>query len=415
MSETSADLLDRAGRAAAAGRAEEAISLLQKAVVSDPSNPRVLNALGNRLLAQGASRDAVLLFQRAAEADPLAISIWLNLASACNASDDRDGEMAALNSALSIEPYAGVALLMKAKLQESLGDEDGAAATYAALLASAPVGAQLPSAMVAAIEHGKTVVAHFQQRLGERIEASVADTGITSARFDQSIALLRGRTRRFESRPTGFYYPYLPAVPFFDREQFQWFAELEEATADIREELIAVMARDQGIEPYVSISSEKPVNQWAQLNNNLEWSAFFLWRNGMAIEDHLAACPKTAALLAGLPLLDIESQGPTAMFSILKPGAIIPPHTGITNIRAVVHLPLVVPPDCGFRVGAETREWREGVAWGFDDTIEHEAWNRSDRARAILIVDCWNPYLTDDERHLLRRATPAMRKNLSDD
>lgn len=124
------------------------------------------------------------------------------------------------------------------------------------------------------------------------------------------------------------------------------------------------------------------MNQWEALNRSLDWSAFFLWENGIPCEDNLKACPNTAALLERLPLLDVPARAPTAMFSILKPGAVIPPHTGVTNIRAIVHLPLVVPPECGFRVGAETREWREGVAWAFDDTIEHEAWNRSVMPRA---------------------------------
>ena len=67
----------------------------------------------------------------------------------------------------------------------------------------------------------------------------------------------------------------------------------------------------------------------------------------------------------------------------------------------IIHLPLVVPPDCSFRVGGETREWREGEAFGFDDTIEHEAWNRSDQDRAVLILDVWNPYLSDAERAMI--------------
>jgi aspartyl/asparaginyl beta-hydroxylase (cupin superfamily) len=91
------------------------------------------------------------------------------------------------------------------------------------------------------------------------------------------------------------------------------------------------------------------------------------------------------------------------MFSILEPRTRIPPHTGTSNVRLTVHLPLVVPPGCGFRVGAETREWREGEAWAFDDTIEHEAWNDSDQPRAILIIDAWNPLLTEAEREFVRR------------
>jgi aspartyl/asparaginyl beta-hydroxylase (cupin superfamily) len=90
-------------------------------------------------------------------------------------------------------------------------------------------------------------------------------------------------------------------------------------------------------------------------------------------------------------------------FSLLQPGAHLPAHTGVSNVRSIVHLPLIVPPGCSFRVGGETRDWRAGEAWVFDDTIEHEAWNRSDRMRAILIFDVWNPYITETERELLRR------------
>ena len=76
----------------------------------------------------------------------------------------------------------------------------------------------------------------------------------------------------------------------------------------------------------------------------------------------------------------------------------IPAHTGVTNTRLTVHLPLVVPPGCRFRVGGETREWRKGTAWVFDDTIEHEAWNSSNELRVILLFDIWRPELSDQER-----------------
>jgi len=39
----------------------------------------------------------------------------------------------------------------------------------------------------------------------------------------------------------------------------------------------------------------------------------------------------------------------------------------------------------------------------FDDTYEHEAWNRSGETRVVLILDCWNPYLT--EANARRRAS----------
>ena len=109
-----------------------------------------------------------------------------------------------------------------------------------------------------------------------------------------------------------------------------------------------------------------------------------------------------------MPQVDIAGRGPTAFFSILDARTKIPPHTGTTNTRVTVHLPLIVPPGCRFRVGGETREWQVGTAWLFDDTIEHEAWNDSDAPRAILIFDVWNPELTQLECDLVRETTIAM-------
>jgi aspartyl/asparaginyl beta-hydroxylase (cupin superfamily) len=43
----------------------------------------------------------------------------------------------------------------------------------------------------------------------------------------------------------------------------------------------------------------------------------------------------------------------------------------------------------------------EGQAFVFDDTIEHEAHNPTPHDRAVLILDCWNPYLSDAERAMI--------------
>jgi aspartyl/asparaginyl beta-hydroxylase (cupin superfamily) len=74
----------------------------------------------------------------------------------------------------------------------------------------------------------------------------------------------------------------------------------------------------------------------------------------------------------------------------------------------LVHLPLIIPPGCGFRVGAEVREWIPGKALVFDDTMEHEAWNDSDVPRAVMIFDIWNPSLSAAERDMVRTLTVAV-------
>ena len=161
--------------------------------------------------------------------------------------------------------------------------------------------------------------------------------------------------------------------------------------------------RSEAIRPYVSQPAGAPENKWSPLDNNPDWSACFLWEFGRKNEAVCELCPETAAALAAVPQSHVPGKAPNAFFSILRPGAHIPPHTGVTNTRAIIHLPLVVPDGCTFRVGGETRHWREGEAFAFDDTIEHEARNDSNQRRVLLIFDVWNPHLTEAERANLER------------
>jgi aspartyl/asparaginyl beta-hydroxylase (cupin superfamily) len=205
------------------------------------------------------------------------------------------------------------------------------------------------------------------------------------------------------------HFPKLPALEFYPREMFPWLSELESATAEVRSEFERAFVEDQGrLEPYIAYPDGLPLDQWKELNRSTRWSALFLWRDGQPVEETLARCPRTAALLARMPMHDVPRHAPTAFFSILDAHTQIPAHTGVTNTRVIVHLPLVLPGQCRFRVGSETREWRMGEAWVFDDSIEHEAWNDSDSPRAILIFDVWNPFISDPERALIRETMPAI-------
>jgi aspartate beta-hydroxylase len=160
--------------------------------------------------------------------------------------------------------------------------------------------------------------------------------------------------------------------------------------------------------PYITYSSDTPVNQWAELNNSPNWSAFHLIKQGIVIEDNASKCPTTMGLLATAPQPTQHGRTPAAMFSLLRPKTHIPPHTGVSNVRLVTHLPLIVPDECGFRVGNDVREWVPGKAWVFDDTIEHEAWNNSEKLRVVLIFDIWHPHLSEAERQLITAMSSGM-------
>jgi aspartate beta-hydroxylase len=405
-------LVQQSDRAHAAREPERAMQLLNEAQKIAPQHPLVLNSAALRALEAGLGREALELLRRALERDDRNPAIWVNLAAAHRLLQQPDDESQALERALALEPRHLVALLQKAALARRTRGARAAAQIYANALKTIPPGAALPESLRAGITEAVEAVranaaeleSHIERRL-ERAHPGKPRPG----RTEHAIGALLGRRRIFHPQPTELHIPMLPALEFFPREDFPWLDAIEAATPAIREEFERVFAEDQGsMQPYISYPDGVPLDQWRELNRSRKWSAYFLWRDGKPVEPNIARCPRTAALLAAAPMHDVPGHAPTAFFSILDAGARIPPHTGVTNSRVIVHVPLVLPGACRFRVGSQTREWRMNEAWVFDDTIEHEAWNDSAYPRAILIFDIWNPFLSAAEREVIREAVPAV-------
>jgi uncharacterized protein (TIGR02996 family) len=205
-------------------------------------------------------------------------------------------------------------------------------------------------------------------------------------------------------RPTFLWMPGLPSPAFFPRQEFGWYDDLEAATAGIRAELLDVLQERSGMTPFLDVADKVAEDNYLGGDpQGRAWDAFFFHRHGKAYPEHLAQCPTTAATLAGVPLTRIAAHAPEVLFSILAPDTHIKPHHGVTNTRVVTHLPLVIPEgDCKLVVGGEEHAWQEGRCVTFDDTFLHEAWNRTGQQRVVLILDTWNPYLTEPERVALR-------------
>jgi len=351
------------------------------------------------------------LFEKAVAADGNSKVLWLNLANACRTLGDQNSAVQALDRALAIDPRYVLALLCKAELMEGLGEGKKAFFFYEAALDSIASGRTVPQQVAGALKHAQDVVLANRRQLESFLEQQLAPVRARHAAADQRHyeacrdVYLRKR-RVYHSQPKQILFPYLPETEFFRREEFPWLDILEEATQEIAAEALAVLASDgAGFKPYVDFPPGAPIDDWGPLNRSLDWSVYPLWHDGEPIRDHLHKCPRTAALLARLPLCDVPRYAPGAFFSVLKPHTRLPPHTGTTNTRAIVHLPLVIPAGCRFRVGAEARTWKTGEAWVFDDSIEHEAWNDSEEIRIILIFDIWNPHLSVAERDLVRALT----------
>ena len=379
-------------------------------------NPANLLAAARRAMGGGDFASAQALLVQALSLDKRSIPAWLNLAAARRQLHDTRGAFDALREALRLEPRNFHALLMHATLLEREGDLKAAGSAYGAALANAPPDQYLDPPTLQAVQHARTVHSKYQNELSDFIRAHVADTrGQCAAparrRIDSFIATTLRVRKRFQQEPLEYYYPGLAPIEFYERDEFPWLAEFEAATSDIQKELIAIVREDQaGFQPYIHYDDHLPLDQWRELNHSLRWSAFHFYERGAPIEDRWRRAPATVAAFSKLPQARVPLRSPSALFSVLQPKTRIPPHTGIANFRLVVHLPLILPQGCGFRVGGETREWRMGEAWVFDDTIEHEAWNDSDETRIILICDIWNPRLSEEERETIGQIIAATDK-----
>ncbi len=204
-------------------------------------------------------------------------------------------------------------------------------------------------------------------------------------------------------RPKFFYFPDLPSTPFLDPYLHPWAARLEAAFPAIRAEAEQVLADQLPLPGFLNFKPGDHIEDYVSgTQPNPSWDAFFFYRHGQRYNDHHALCPNTSAALESIDLCRIRDQTPEICFSVLSPGTEIKPHFGVTNTRVVVHLPLIVPPDCALRiVDGDTRAWQEGKLLMFDDSFQHEAWNHSQQTRAILLMDAWNPHLSDVERQAL--------------
>ncbi|WP_375429468.1 aspartyl/asparaginyl beta-hydroxylase domain-containing protein [uncultured Sphingomonas sp.] len=345
---------------------------------------------------------------RATETEPQGRRPWLPLAQACRKLGDASAETHALASLLAEEPRNILALLLMGERKRDDGDDRAAASFMTAALKQA-AATPPPPQLTPLLQRAQAFLAENNARYERHLLAAVDFPDAEPerpTRFRRSLDLLLGRRELHLQQPSMFYFPGLPQRQFYEREEFPWATELEAAVPAIRAELAALTDAD-GFAPYITGDPNRPRPVANPLLDDPSWSAFYIWRNG-ALTPEAARVPRTVAALAELPIPRIAGRSPMALFSRLQPGTHIRPHHGMLNTRLICHLPLVVPEGCAMRVGDETRAWRDGELTIFDDSIEHEAWNRGPATRTVLLFEIWRPEVTLDERTQLTRLFEAI-------
>lgn len=168
---------------------------------------------------------------------------------------------------------------------------------------------------------------------------------------------------------------------FYDTKDFSFLKPVSDNFKVIQKELTDLLAsnkENRWLETFPHYVSSDKIKAWKVFS-----FIFF----GMRFPQNAALCPQTAKLIYSIP--DIISCD----YSFLKPNTHVQPHKGYSRMVLRCHLPLIVPTghDCGIRVGDETREWEEGKLMIFDDSFDHEAWNKSNKDRVVLMFDIPNP------------------------
>jgi ornithine lipid ester-linked acyl 2-hydroxylase len=170
---------------------------------------------------------------------------------------------------------------------------------------------------------------------------------------------------------------------FFDAKDFPWVGAVEADWRQVRAELDALLPYAAYMPNFQDISKDQKA-----LSQDDGWKTFFFYAYGIKAVANCRRCPETTKLLKKMPGMK------TAFFSILAPGKHLPPHRGPYKGVLRLHLGLLVPEPaemCAIRVGSQIRHWQEGRVMIFDDTFEHEAWNRTDGVRVVLFVDIMRP------------------------
>jgi len=373
------DALSAARLALRDGKPAAAVRVLADICALHPNNAQLVKSLGAALFANGELPAARMAFERAIALNPELATAHLHLAQVLNAQGERDLATRAYFRAVS-----------RAQMR---GDWRSAQTTPAHL------HTQVLQAMDQ-IEQDRP------RLLGMLLAPLIEAYGLGELkRVSAALAgyLQRTRLQSGDARQHArfMHVPGLREQPFFDALEFPWTQALAAQSSLICAEAQAHLETRAGLEPFLRFDSPEQIDGFlhsSQADQAPQWDAYFFYRNGERFDAHHSACPATSNALEAAPLVRISAHAPEICFSVLSPGTHILPHTGVTNARLVVHLPLIVPDGCALRVGGEEHVWRSGECVVFDDTYEHEAWNRGSSARVILLMDAWHPDLSAAER-----------------
>lgn len=396
---------------AESGRLADAETGYLEVLVAYPGNAEAAIFVAQRMVTRGDQQSAITVLQHARAFEPENAQLLNRLGLAYESTGDSGAALSAFAKAVEINPDFYLPRLHMAALHERQGSAFEALTNYyRAITTAQTAGVWLDAGSTQPwlrekVVHGMQVVERGRSELFNGCLAPLRDRFGASelvrmqSWLDSYLSFSLPVPEDPRQKPKFMYFPGLPSKPFFERELFPFIEALEASTSVICTEMEQCLQDSAGFVPFLGI--EDPAQLKGYLENDAKqpvWDAFFFYRHGSKVAKNQQACPATTSVLERLPLVRIREHAPEICFSMLTPGTHILPHHGVTNTRLVMHLPLVVPDGCSLVVGGQSHQWKRGECVVFDDTYLHEAWNFGSERRVVLILDVWNPYLSEAER-----------------
>ncbi|WP_158928238.1 aspartyl/asparaginyl beta-hydroxylase domain-containing protein [Acidisphaera sp. S103] len=377
-------------------RLAEAEALYTAALSLESGHAGALTRLGLLRLQQNRPQESATLLRRAIEQAPDSAEAHSHLGAALQNLGSHEAALASLDRALALAPESTEAMRRRAHTLHALGRGMEAIAGYETLLAIEPANglAQLGLATVLAVaDREEEAFVRYRNAAGANpalIEPLSHALAVFAHRHPGVAQAAMGRINQYigmfltnHANPRMGIYPGLTSAPFHDPARLPGALALERDYAVIRAEVDGLAA---------SAFQPEAENRMGRTG----WDIFPFYERGRKNEENCARCPTITRVIEGSNT--VRTMAGLLYVSKLKPGMHIEPHTGPTNLRLRCHLGIRIPDgDCGLTVGGETRRWQEGKCLVFDDSLEHEAWNRTLEPRIVLIVDLWHPDLTPAE------------------
>jgi ornithine lipid ester-linked acyl 2-hydroxylase len=176
---------------------------------------------------------------------------------------------------------------------------------------------------------------------------------------------------------------------FYDPRNFEWYKLIHDNFSIIQEEIESYIVNQTNLfQPYFNSTLVEKLKSWKTSN-------FIFWSR--KVDENCSKIPKTIELFQKIP--GLTSMG----ISVLDSNSSIRPHHGDTNAILRCHLGLHIPaqaPTTALKVDDEIKGWKEGELMIFCDAWKHEAWNKADKPRYVLIFDVIHPEYLSQKRKI---------------